>query len=82
MNKELIDLKGLNCPLPVLRTNKRIKELGNGDELEVHVTDPAAPNDFFQFCDSTGHELLSCNEIDDYFSIIIRKKETEKGLSC
>ena len=76
MSRELIDLKGLNCPLPVLRVNKRIKKLGDGDELEAHVTDPAAPNDFRQFCDSTGHAFLSCNEIDDYFAIIIRKQRT------
>ena len=74
MSREFIDLKGLNCPLPVLRANKRIKELGDGDELEAHVTDPAAPNDFHRFCDSTGHKLLSCYEIDDYFAIVIRKK--------
>ena len=76
MSRELIDLKGLNCPLPVLRANKCIKKLGDGDELEAHVTDPAAPNDFRQFCDSTGHAFLSCNEIDDYFAIIIRKQRT------
>ena len=76
MSRELIDLKGLNCPLPVLRANKRIKKLGDGDELEVHVTAPAAPNDFRQFCNSTGHAFLSCNEIDDYFAIIIRKQRT------
>ena len=76
MSRELVDLKGLNCPLPVLRANKRIKELVDGDELEAHVTDPAAPDDFRQFCISTGHDFLSCNEIDDYFAIIIRKKRS------
>ena len=76
MIRKLIDLRGLNCPLPVLRANKRIKKLGDGDELEAHVTDPAAPNDFRQFCDSTGHAFLSCNEVDDYFAIIIRKQKT------
>ena len=81
MSRELIDLKGLNCPLPVLRANKRIKELGDGAELEAHVTDPAAPDDFRQFCDSTGYAYLSCNKIDNYFAIIIRKqrKKGEEG---
>lgn len=76
MSRELIDLKGLNCPLPVLRANKRIKELGDGAELEAHVTDPAAPDDFRQFCDSTGYGYLSCIKIDNYFAIIIRKQST------
>ena len=73
MSREILDLKGLNCPLPVLRVNKRIKEIARGAELEVYVTDPAAPKDFRQFCLSTGHELLSCDETDNVFSIIIRK---------
>ena len=42
MNTVYLDLKGLNCPLPVLRANKKMKELMAGDVLEIEVTDPAA----------------------------------------
>ncbi|MBM08385.1 MAG: sulfurtransferase tusA [Magnetovibrio sp.] len=73
MSREILDFKGLNCPLPVLRVNKRIKDIAKGAELEVYVTDPAAPRDFRQYCSSTGHEFLSCDETDNVFSIIIRK---------
>ena len=75
MERTVMDLKGLNCPLPVLRANKRIKELAAGAEVEVLVTDRAAPNDFREFCASTGHAFLSCDEADDYWTIVIRKKE-------
>lgn len=75
MERTVMDLKGLNCPLPVLRANKRIKELEPGMEVEVLVTDRAAPNDFREFCTSTGHALVSCDEADGYWSLVIRKKD-------
>ncbi len=77
MTRTVMDLKGLNCPLPVLRANKRIKELAPGDELEAQVTDRAAPNDFREFCESTGHRFISCDETDGHWAIVIRKKKLE-----
>ena len=74
MGRKIMDLKGMNCPLPVLRANKKIKELPPGEELEAHVTDRAAPSDFREFCDSTGHEFLSCLKADDHWVITLRKK--------
>ena len=69
-----LDLKGLNCPLPVLRANKKIKALDAGDVLSVEVTDPAAPKDFETYCDTTGHEHIGCAEADGVFTIEVRKK--------
>jgi tRNA 2-thiouridine synthesizing protein A len=74
MNRTSMDLKGLNCPLPVLRANKAIKTMAGDEEVEVLVTDRAAPNDFREFCESTGHVFVSCEEFDDYWVIVIRKK--------
>ena len=74
MGRKIMDLKGMNCPLPVLRVNKKIKELTPGEELEAHVTDRAAPSDFHEFCDSTGHEFLSCLKVDGHWVITLRKK--------
>ena len=74
MAKTSMDLKGLNCPLPVLRASKAIKGMAGGDEVEVLVTDRAAPNDFREFCESTGHAFVSCDEFDDHWAIVIRKK--------
>ncbi|MBT6093964.1 MAG: sulfurtransferase TusA family protein [Rhodospirillaceae bacterium] len=77
MSRTVMDLKGMNCPLPVLRANKRIKELAAGEELEALVTDRAAPNDFREFCASAGHTFVSCDEADGYWAILIRKKSAE-----
>ncbi len=68
-----LDLKGLNCPLPVLRANKKMKELMAGDILEIEVTDPAAPKDFETYSSTTGHELVSSGESDGVFTISLKK---------
>lgn len=68
-----LDLKGLSCPLPVLRTNKAAKELIPGDILRIDVTDANAPEDLRLFCETTGHEFLECVEEDGFFTVSIRK---------
>jgi tRNA 2-thiouridine synthesizing protein A len=68
-----LDVKGLNCPLPVLRANKVVKGLMAGDVLQVLVTDPAAPSDFAAYCETTGHELVDRVEVDGIYTITIRK---------
>lgn len=73
MTTTKMDLKGLNCPLPVLRANKKMKELMPGDVLEIEVTDPAAPKDFQTYSETTGHKLLSSTEADQVFTISLEK---------
>ena len=68
-----LDVKGLNCPLPVLRANKVLKGLKAGDGLQGLVTDPAAPSDFAAYCETTGHELMDSIEADGLYTITIRK---------
>ncbi len=53
-----IDAKGLECPLPILRTKLALTELQCGDILEIHTTDPHASIDFHAFCARSGHKLL------------------------
>lgn len=74
MASEHFDLKGLNCPIPVLRTNKKMRTLMAGDQLVVEVTDPAAPKDFEVYCQTTGNVLASCTEADGVFTITLEKK--------
>lgn len=69
----VLDLKGLSCPLPVLRTKKAIKDVANGGILEVHVTDPAAVNDFQAFCHATGNKLVEWSEKAGVFQFTILK---------
>ena len=68
-----LDLKGLQCPLPVLRANKALRQLASGDELRIEATDDAAPKDFASFCQTTGHLLIESNEAAGVYTIVIRK---------
>ena len=68
-----LDLKGLLCPLPVLRANKATRELPPGTFIQVLVTDPQAPKDFESFCQTAGYDYLECDEQDGTFSIRFRK---------
>ena len=70
-----LDVKGLACPLPVLRANKAMRPLAAGDQLTVLATDPQAPADFVNFCETTGHILLRSDEVDGVFTIVLRKAE-------
>ncbi len=58
MADQILDAKGLNCPLPILRAKKALKELPTGGTLEIQATDPGAVKDFEAFCRTTGNELL------------------------
>ncbi len=55
---EVYDLKGLNCPLPVLKTRRRLARLPAGSRLWVETTDPLAVIDIPAFCAESGHRLV------------------------
>ncbi len=68
-----LDTKGLNCPLPVLKTKKRIKDLQAGDTLEVLSTDPGSVRDFEAFCRATGNLILESGEEAGVFRFVVEK---------
>lgn len=70
----LLDTKGLNCPLPVLKARRAMRDLEAGQILKVEATDPVSYIDFRHFCDTTGHELLEATEdaAAGVFTYIIR----------
>lgn len=70
--KEL-DARGLNCPLPILRTKKAISELNSGEVLKIVATDPGAVKDFEAFAKQTGNELLSHSEAGGEFTFFMKK---------
>ncbi len=70
----VLDVKGLACPLPVLKAKKKLKSLEPGDELEVLATDPSAVEDFRAFCELTGHTLIDWSEEDGVYSFRLRHK--------
>ena len=69
----ILDTKGLNCPLPILKAKKAINGLTAGDTLQVLATDPGAVKDFEAFCRATGHELVDSGEDDGVYIFLIKK---------
>lgn len=72
-DKEL-DARGLNCPLPILRTKKSLSDMRSGQVLKIVATDPGATKDFQAFAKQTGNSLLSADEADRVFTFFMQKK--------
>ena len=73
MADQLLDAKGLNCPLPILKAKKALKEVPAGGTLEILATDPGAVADFQAFCRSTGNELVEHSEEGGVYRFILKK---------
>ena len=69
-----LDVKGLNCPLPILRTKKLLAEMESGQVLRVLATDPGSVKDFAAFCKQTGNELLEQQEANRVFEFYLKRK--------
>ncbi|MBN8871442.1 MAG: sulfurtransferase TusA family protein [Rhodospirillales bacterium] len=74
MSETVLDVKGMNCPLPVLRANRALRGMAAGERLRVLATDRAAVADFQAFCRETGHALLAWSEDAGVFSFLIRRR--------
>lgn len=72
-DKEL-DTRGLNCPLPILRTKKSLSDMLSGQVLKVMATDPGSVKDFQAFSKQTGNALLSSDNIGSEFIFYMKKK--------
>lgn len=70
---QTLDARGLNCPLPILRTKKSLTELQSGDILKVISTDPGSLKDISSFCAQTGNELIFSQQQGKEYEFIIRK---------
>lgn len=79
MEETPLDLRGLKCPLPVLRAAKRLRSMAPGAVLRVEVTDPQAPADFRAFCDSRGHALESEERDGETYVLRLRKGRASSG---
>lgn len=75
MSHYTLDAKRLLCPMPVIRTQDRIKTLNTGDVLEVVCTDPGALQDVPAWCRINGHKVLETKETEDEVFIIIEVSE-------
>lgn len=73
MADQLLDAKGLNCPLPILKAKKALKDVTVGGTLQVLATDPGAVKDFEAFCRATGNELVESSADGKVFSFVIKR---------
>ncbi|MDH3757977.1 MAG: sulfurtransferase TusA family protein [Gammaproteobacteria bacterium] len=73
MADHTLDAKGLNCPLPILKARKALKEVPAGGTLEILATDPGSVADFEAFCRQTGNELVEQSQDDKVYRFLIRR---------
>jgi tRNA 2-thiouridine synthesizing protein A len=69
-----VDARGLNCPLPILRTKKALNDMGSGQTLRVVATDPGSVRDFLAFAKQTGNELVEYGEQDSEFWFVLKRR--------
>jgi tRNA 2-thiouridine synthesizing protein A len=69
-----LDVKGLNCPLPILRTKKALAEMLSGQTLRVLATDPGSVKDFQAFARQTGNDLIASAQTDSVFEYVLKRK--------
>ena len=69
-----LDARGLNCPLPILRTKKALNDMQSGQVLKIVATDPGSVKDFQAFSKQTGNELLSHAEGNKEFTFFMKRK--------
>ena len=72
MADQTLDAKGLNCPLPILKAKKALKDVPAGGTLEIQATDPGSVADFEAFCRTTGNELLESKTEDGVYVFLIK----------
>ena len=70
---QTLDLKGLSCPLPIVKTAKAMKNMKAGEVVEALATDPGSVADFKAWCAATGNTLIESSEAGGVFRYVIRK---------
>lgn len=73
MADHTLDATGLNCPLPILKARKALKDVAAGETLEILSTDPGSVADFEAFCRQTGNKLLESSTDDSVYRFIIQR---------
>ena len=69
-----LNLIGLNCPLPVLKTKKFLADVGSGIRVKIITSDPASVIDLAQYCAKTGHTLIEQNTLNGIINTIIEHR--------
>ena len=74
MADQQVDARGLNCPMPIVKTAQAVKGMVSGQTLEVLATDPGSVKDFAAWSKSTGNELVEQTVDGGVYRFVMRKK--------
>ena len=77
---QVLDAKGLNCPLPILKTKVLLNKMQPGEILFVEATDPHSVIDFEAYCARTDHQLLNIEKEKNLFKFYIQRAENPKKI--
>ncbi len=72
-NETFLDVKGLNCPMPLLKAKRTLNGMEVGERLRVVATDPGSMKDFTVFAKQAGHDLLEAYEDQGIFNYLLVK---------
>jgi tRNA 2-thiouridine synthesizing protein A len=70
---KVLDLKGLACPMPVVKVSKGIKEVEIGEVIEALTTDPGSLTDFPAWAKTSGNEIVKTDQGDEVIKFYIRR---------
>ncbi len=76
---QVLDAKGLNCPLPILKTKLALQRMEDGEILHVMATDPHAVVDFKAYCARTGHEIVHLIETGEVMEFYILRQQAKQN---
>ncbi|WP_020408090.1 sulfurtransferase TusA family protein [Hahella ganghwensis] len=71
--EKLLDLRGLHCPMPLLKTKQQLNQMAAGERLHVVATDPGSVRDFGSYLELSAHQLLEHREEEGEFHFWIEK---------
>ena len=69
----IVDARGLNCPMPLLKAKKALNGVGSGELVRVYATDPGSVRDFEVFSAQSGHRLIESGKDGDTYTYLLEK---------
>lgn len=73
-DEQVLDVKGLNCPMPLLKAKKALNGMAPAERLRVYATDPGSVRDFDVFARQSGNTLLESGEDAGVYFYLLQKK--------
>jgi len=68
-----LDLKGMVCPIPIVKVSQAIKQIQVGETIEAFATDPGVLGDIPAWCKTSGNELVKMERVEKTFRFVIRR---------